>query len=560
MTRSSLAPSRLLALLVTGVGLVASGCAPGAEEGGDATPSAIRARAAELVVEATIPELHAALRSGDVTCRAVVRAYLDRIAVYDSASGVHAITVVNPRAVARADSLDRLLAAIGDGAGAGSDAGDAGAGVPPRDLPLFCVPMLVKDNFDTHDLPTTGGSVALAGSRPPDDAFLVRRIREAGAVVVAKTNMAEWAFSPRQTVSSSYGTTANAYDPSRVPAGSSGGTASGVAASFGLAGLGSDTGNSIRGPGSHLALFGIRSTLGLTSRDGIIPLFFDRDVGGPMTRTVADGARIFQVIAGHDPADPYTRPARERREDDYTAFLDAEGLAGSRIGVLRALSDPAGSDSAVLRLFDRAVSDVEGAGAEIVDPFTIPSLAEHLERDYTCPRFRYDMARYLESLGPDAPLRDVRTALEEGLYSPHAERALRALTTRPADVHPADWDSPCPDYADHPGRRAFLTDVVAAMDAAGVDAVVYPTWTHPPARLDRGREEYRGDNSQLIAPATGMPAVTVPMGFTEGRHPAGLQFLGRPWDDGLLIGLAHAYERATLHRRPPEGFPPLETP
>ncbi len=208
---------------------------------------------------------------------------------------MNAITVVNPRALERADSIDAAVAA-GDSLG-----------------PLFCVPMLVKDNFDTHDMVTTGGSIALRDNVPPDDAFMVRRIREAGAIVVAKTNMAEWAFSPRQTVSSSFDTTANAYALDRVPAGSSGGTASGVAASFGLIGLGSDTGNSIRGPSSHLALVGIRSTLGLTSRDGVIPLSFDRDVAGPMGRTVEDVARVFDVVAGYDPADPYTEHGRGRQ-------------------------------------------------------------------------------------------------------------------------------------------------------------------------------------------------------------------------------------------------------
>jgi Asp-tRNA(Asn)/Glu-tRNA(Gln) amidotransferase A subunit family amidase len=246
----------------------------------------------------------------------VVQAYLDRIETYDEAT-VNAITVVNPNALTRADEIDASIEA-------GEELG-----------PLFCAPLLVKDNFDTHDLPTTGGSIALMGSLPPDDAFMVRRIREADAIVIAKTNMAEWAFSPRQTVSSSYDTTANAYALDRVPAGSSGGTASGVAASFGVAGLGSDTGNSIRGPSSHLALVGIRSTIGLTSRDGVIPLQFDRDIAGPMARTVEDAARIFNVVAGYDPADPYTEAGRGRKEADYTVALDVDGLRGARIAVTR---------------------------------------------------------------------------------------------------------------------------------------------------------------------------------------------------------------------------------
>ncbi|MFB6240024.1 MAG: amidase, partial [Gemmatimonadota bacterium] len=366
-------------------------------------------------------------------------------------------------------------------------------------------------------------------------------MREAGAVIVAKTNMAEWAFSPRQTVSSSFDTTRNAYAPDRVPAGSSGGTASGVAASFGLVGLGTDTGNSIRGPSSHLALFGIRSTIGLVPLDGIIPLFADRDVAGRTTRTVEDAARVLAVIAGRDTADPYTRLGPGRAED-YTRHLDRDGLEGARVGVLRALAEPAESDSAVLRLFDRAVADLRAAGAEVVDPFRVPGLEEHLRADLTCPRFRYDVNRYLESLGPDAPLRDVATVPETGEYAPYVEEALESLTDEP-DVHPSEWDPPCPDFWNHSGRQDYRDAVVAAMDSARVDVVVYPTWTHPPAHIDSARAGYEGDNSQLVAPDTGLPAATVPMGFTRGAYPAGLQILARPFAEGTIFRVAAAYER-----------------
>ena len=488
------------------------------------------------VAEATIAELRSAIRSGQVTCRQVVQAYLDRIAAYDETLG--AITVVHPGALERADELDRRLEA-------GEEPG-----------PLFCAPILVKDNFDTFDLPTTAGSEVLKESIPPDDAFMVRRIREAGAVVLAKTNMAEWAFSPRQTVSSSYGTTVNAYDLERVPAGSSGGTASGVAASLGVAGLGTDTGNSIRGPASHLALFGLRSTLGLTSRDGVVPLAFDRDIAGPLTRTVEDGARLFDVIAGHDPADSFSEDGK--REESYLDRLRADGLQGTKIGVLRALAQPQSSDPEVLALFDEAIEDLRGAGAEIVDPVEIEGLEDLLNMGSFCRRFRFDMWVYLESLGPDAPIRDVREALESGRYAPYIQEAFEFFADGPLDVPPEEWEPPCPPGLEHPARRIFHDAVVAAMDEAGIAALVYPTWTYPPALLELAKDDYLGDNSQLIAPATGMPAATVPMGFTKGGTlPAGLQILGRRFDDGLLIQLSYAYEQATLHHEPPAGFPPL---
>ncbi len=493
------------------------------------------------VVEATIADIQDALRSSRTTCRLVVQAHIDRIEAYDRQSGLGAITVVNPGALERADAIDEALAR-------GEELG-----------PLFCVPILVKDNFDTHDLPTTGGSVALMGSLPPDDAFMVRKLREADAIVVAKTNMAEWAFSPRRTESSSYGITANAYALDRVPAGSSGGTASGVAASFGVFGLGSDTGNSIRGPSSHLALFGIRSTIGLTSRDGVIPLAFDRDIAGPMARTVEDGARAFDVVAGYDPADPYTELGRDRREPDYTLFLRADALEGARLGVLRALVNPedADADAEVIALFEQALEDLRAAGAVIVDPIEIDNFESHLDAENGCSRFRYDMFVYLQSLGENAPIRDVMEAYENGDYSEYIESRLARHADRPLDVPPPEWDPPCPDYADHPGRQAYLADVVAAMDRDEVDAILYPSWTHPPAHLDKPSEEYKGDNSQLVAPATGMPAVTVPMGYSYQNLPAGLQILGRPYAEGRLIELAYAYEQATKHRRPPAGFPEL---
>jgi len=491
------------------------------------------------VVEATLAELQAAIRSGRTSCRGVVQAYLDRIAAYDESTGLNAISMTNPQALERADEIDAALAR-------GEEPG-----------PLFCAPVLVKDNFDTHDMPTTAGSIALAASVPPDDAFMVRRLREAGAIVLAKTNMAEWAFSPRQTVSSTRGVTANAYALDRVPAGSSGGTASGVAASFGVAGLGSDTGNSIRGPSSRLGLFGIRATQGLTSRDGVVPLLYDWDVAGPMTRSVEDGARLFDVISGADPADPMTELGRDHHEPDYTAFLQRDALKGARLGVLRALVDTEDADPEATEVFERALAELREAGAFIVDPFAIPRFDEHREADDFCASFRYDVSLYFESLGAAAPLHDVMEVVGTGQYAPYVRDRLDFYGARPM-LPPEQWDPPCLRFPDNPARRSYREDVIAAMDESRVDAVLYPTWTSPPAHLDRARDEYRGDNSQVVAPSTGLPAVTLPMGETHGGLPAGLQLLGRPFAEGRLIALAYSYEQATHHRRAPERFPELE--
>lgn len=502
--------------------------------------SSERSAAPFTYVEATIADVQDAIRYGDFSCKEIVTGYLARIDAYDKSTGLNAIIFANPNAIAKAEEIDRKVAN-------GEQLG-----------PLFCAPVLLKDNYDTGDMSTSGGSIALKESVPPDDAFMVRKLREADAIIIAKTNMAEWAFSPKQTISSSYGTTANAYDLSKVPAGSSGGTASGIAASFGVIGMGSDTGNSIRGPSSHLALFGIRSTLGLTSRDGVIPLAFDRDIAGPMTRTVTDGVKVFDVVAGYDPADPYTEMGKDRVEPDYTEFLQKEALQGKRIGVLRALVDTEDADPEITTIFEQALVDLEKAGAEIVDNFVIENLDEHMNASNFCVRFRYDMHEYLTSLGDAAPIQDVMDVMENKEYSPYIEDRMKFFGGNPADVHPQDLDPPCPDYAQHQGRQAYLSDVLASMENAGIDVIVYPSWTNPPAPLDKAIEEYKGDNSQLVAPATGLPAVTVPMGFSHGNLPAGLQILGRPYSEGLLISLAYAYEQATQHRVPPQIFPELE--
>src|SRR5215469_13601869 len=267
--------------------------------------------------EATIADIHSAIESRELTCRQLVQMYIDRIEAYDKRGpALNAIIMINPKALAVADDLDAKFARSG------------------MSGPLHCVPLIVKDNFNTADMPTTAGSLSLKGSNPATDAFQVRKLREAGALVLAKSNMAEFAWSRFETVSSILpGYTRNPYALDRVPAGSRGGTAAAVAASFGAAGLGTDTGNSIRGPSSHTSLVGIRSTMGLTSRDGIVPLFLDKDIGGPLTRTVADAAAVLDVVAGTDPADAATAAADSHKPDSYLKFLDKDGLRGARIGL-----------------------------------------------------------------------------------------------------------------------------------------------------------------------------------------------------------------------------------
>ncbi len=488
------------------------------------------------VVEASIAEIHRAYQEGELTARQLVELYLARIDAYDKRGpAVNAIITINPNALARADELDRRFSETGSFVG-----------------PLHGIPVIVKDNYDTADLPTTAGSLSLDGSRPPDDAYQVRRIREAGAIVLAKSNMAEFAFSPYETVGSALpGHTRNPYALNRVPAGSSGGTAAAVAASFGAVGLGTDTGNSIRGPSSHNSLVGIRSTMGLTSRDGIVPLYLDRDIGGPMARTVADAVAVLDVIAGHDPADPVTASARDHRVARYSDYLDGEALSGARIGVVRQISNTETADSEILQRFDEALEVFRQRGATIVDPADIPEQDEIPLGERWCPRFKYDINQYLASLGPDAPVSDLGEIISSGRTHPSIRGALEFFMGIEGSP---DENEVCQRARENAERlRAGVRGVIAENR---LDALVHPTWSNPP-RLIGDLNTPHGDNSQFLSPHTGFPAVTVPMGFVRDSLPVGLQLIGDAWSEPKLIALAFAFEQATRHRRPPGSTPPL---
>ncbi|MDE3215841.1 MAG: amidase [Gemmatimonadota bacterium] len=488
------------------------------------------------VVEASIADVHAALHAGTVTCDALVRAYLARIDAYDkNGPAINAIVIVNPDALAVADSLDRVQA----------------AGKPLG--PLHCIPMIVKDNYDTKGLQTTGGSLAFKGYAPDRDAFVVARLRAAGAIVLAKSNMAELAFSPYETVSSILpGYTRNPYELDRVTAGSSGGTAAAVAASEGTAGLGTDTGNSIRGPSSHQALVGIRPTLGLTSRAGVVPLFLGADVTGPMARTVADAAAVLQAIAGPDPNDPATLASRGH-VPDYAAYLQRDGLRGARIGVLHQAYDTPTLDPEIGALFARALDDMRRDGATIVDPVAVPELqAIRAIQTAGCNTFKRDFNNYLASLSPAPPVSDLAALIATRKYHPSIEGRLKDAEA----VTDTSLDTPgCRSQAAL--RERLRAAVTQLMDSMHLDAMVYPTWSNPP-RLIGDLNTPAGDNNQFFSPYTGFPAITVPMGYSHGGIlPAGVQFFGRQWDEKTLIKLAYSYEQHTHWRHAPSTTPPL---
>lgn len=488
------------------------------------------------VTEVTIAEVHRAFLEGRVTSQALVQRYLDRIAAYDQPTRLNALVVINAHALARAQELDAEFERTG------------------KLRPFHGIPIIVKDNYDTKDMQTAGGSLALKGSIPPDDAYQVRKLREAGAIVLGKSNMAEWAFSPYVTASSIAGITRNPYDLSRVPAGSSGGTGAAVAANLGVIGLGTDTGNSIRGPSSHNGLVGIRSTMGLTSRDGIIPLFLRNDIGGPMARTVADAVRLLEVIAGYDPADPVTERSNGKIPDNYTQFLDEDGLRGARLGVFRHYINTPTMDAEIKQITEKAIRDMQAQGAEIVDPFSIPGFAVMIENIW-CDVFQHDVDNYLATLGKSAPYKSLAEIAASGLYLPYIEDGIKeelGFTTPPAERDP-----PCLDLYNTERNIVFRDAVLQAMQRHNLDAIIYPTWSNPPRKIG-DMDSPAGDNSQDLSPHTGLPAITVPTGFTKAGLPAGMTFIGKLFGEPELIRFVYSYEQATKHRRPPAQFPELD--
>ena len=292
--------------------------------------------------------------------------------------------------------------------------------------------------------------------------------------------------------------------------------------------------------------------MGLTSRAGVVPLANGSDIAGPMARTVADAVAVFQVVAGADDADSVTIAARQHREADYNAFVVPGGLKGARIGVLRQAFERPSTDSEVVAVFGRAIDAMRAQGAVIVDPAGIDSLAAVLRVPGPgCNPFKFDLERYFAARGENAPVKTIREVLRSGNYHPTTQ--LRLQTADTVSV-PPESNPGC--IAREAMRVRFRAAVVQMMDSLRLDALVYPTWSNPP-RLIGDLNTPHGDNSQLFAPTTGFPAITVPMGYTRGTLPAGMTFFGRPWSEGKLITLAYGFEQATHHRHPPASTPAL---
>ncbi len=458
--------------------------------------------------------------------------YLLRIEAYDKKGpALNAVISINPEVKRLAAELDAKFAASGFTG------------------PLHGIPVLLKDNVETSNMPTTAGSRSLEGFIAPDDAFLVKRLREAGALIIAKVNLTEFAATGI-TRSSILGQTLNPYDLTRTPGGSSGGTGAGLAANFGVVGIGTDTVNSIRSPSSANSLVGIRPTLGLVSRAGVVPYSHTQDMAGPLARTVADAAEVLQAIAGYDPEDPTTAWS-VGKTPRFSSFLDSNGVKSARLGVLTSFFGTAPEHEEVNAVMEKALQALRDAGAHLV------ALEDNIDAD----ELIRDVSVGLYELNPDlsaylakrqAPAKSLGEILASGKYEPVLKDTYeRALT----------FDTQSTEYRNRLIEREALRDrLVAILATHRLDAIVYPHQK----RLVVPIGEDQVDRNGVLASVTGFPAITVPAGFSPPTDsapigvPVGIEFLGRPWSEGDLLRIAYAFEQATRYRRPPQSTPPLQ--
>jgi amidase len=491
------------------------------------------------VDEATIASLHEAILSGRTTCLAIVDAYLARIAAYDrNGPALAAILTINPQARETAAHLDAQFAKTGELTG-----------------PLHGIPVTVKDNYNTTDMPTSGGNMLFKDVVPSTESAVTRKLREAGAIILAKTNMHEWALAGI-TISSLGGQTKNPYDLTRTPGGSSGGTGAAVAANFATVGLATDTMNSIRSPASANSLVGFRSTKGLVSRAGVIPVSHTQDVVGAITRSVEDAAIMLDVMAGFDPDDPVTARGVNHIPHSFIDHLDVDGLRGARIGVLTGFLGKEGIHAEVNTVMAGALDAFRSAGAsviEIADPM-FDSEAILRDCDVQAWEFKTLFNDYLTSLGDRAPVANLRELIASGRYHKPLEAflvATDALET-PGDEH---------EYLARLARIEQLRErVLLLMATHDIEALVYPLQKRLVHKIG---DPYQSERTGILAGVTGFPAVTAPAGFSPPDAnaplgvPVGLDILARPFEDSRLIRIAYAFEQATKFRRPPSSTPPL---
>ena len=502
------------------------------------------------LMEASIDEIHRGFESGKLTCHSLVQQYLDRIQAYDQQGpALNAMLYLNPKVLQQADAIDEQLKR-------GTKRGTKlGTQLGTQLKPLQCVPVVLKDNYDTADMPTTGGSLALKGMQPAKDAFAVARLRENGAIILGKANMHELAITGL-TVSSLGGQTKNPYELTRTPGGSSGGTGAALAANFAAVGTGSDTVNSIRSPSSANSLVGIRPTRGLISRAGVIPCSFTQDAVGPITRTVADAAVMLDVMAGYDPDDPVTALGVGKIPITYTAFLDRTALKGARIGVLRTLFGTGPDHQEVNRVMASALEVLKQQGAVLVDIEDAAFDTGKLVADLDVQKYEYKFVlnNYLKAQ-PNPPVHSLAELIATGNYhKPTLEKFLASAQSYEDGLNE-------PDYKD---RRVKIDELrvrlANAMAKNKLVALAYPHQKRLPVMIG---EMNQAERNGILASITGFPAITVPAGFSTPTEsapigvPVGIEFLGPPFSEPQLLQITYGFEQATHARKPPQSTPPL---
>jgi amidase len=495
--------------------------------------------------EATIANLQVRMTSGQDTARSLVEKYTARIAQLDrQGPALRSVIELNPDAISIADERD-------------AERKQKGARGP-----LHGIPILIKDNIATADrMTTTAGSLALEGVRAPRDAFLVARLRDAGAVILGKTNLSEWA-NFRSTHSTSGwsargGQTRNPYALDRNPCGSSSGSGAAVAANLAAAAIGTETDGSIVCPAHSTSLVGFKPTLGLVSRTGIVPIAHSQDTAGPMTRTVEDAAAILSVLDGADPDDPPTTEAASHSSRDYLAALDPKGLQGMRIGIVR--DKLFGYSPQADRLAEAAIADMKKLGAVVVDPANIPTLGsfDASELEVLLHEFKADLNKYLSWLGPGARVHTLTDII--AFNTANREQELKYFGQELMEM--ADAKGPLTSEAYRKAlttnrRQAGALGIDAVMTKHQLDALIAPTFGLPwLTDLVAGDVFPAGASSpSAVAAVAGYPHITVPMGYFRGL-PLGLSILGRAWSEPTLLKIAYAYEQATKHRKPPRFAP-----
>jgi amidase len=491
--------------------------------------------------EATVSDLQQRMTRGTETARTIAAKYLARIDAVDrSGPSLHSVIEVNPDALAIADRLDEERRTRG-----------------PRG-PLHGIPVLLKDNIDTGDrMMTTAGSAALAGRSAPKDAPIVARVREAGVVILGKTNLSEWANFRSTHASSGWsgrgGQTKNPYALDRNPSGSSSGSGAAVAANLCTVAIGTETDGSIVSPSNNNSLVGIKPTLGLLSRSGIVPIAHSQDTAGPMARTVADAAAILGAMAGSDPADSATAPADSKGQHDYTKYLDGNGLKGARMGVVR--NRLFGSSPPADRIAETAIAEMKTQGAVVVDPANIPTLGQFdgSEFDVLLYEFKADLNRYLKALGPASPVHSLKDVIafneaHRDVEMPYFGQEIMLQAEKKGPLTEAKYTAELAKNR----QLARTLGIDAVMTKYHLDALVAPTggppWITDLVNGDGGTAASPGPST--VAAVAGYPHITVPAGFYRGL-PVGISFFGRAWSEPTLIKLAYAYEQATKHRKPP---------